>query len=438
MEEIMKRFSILVCILGLYFISTAWAQHPATKSPMGRHVPHRMAGQTSTTPDLTARRSFHAQANPGAATKIWELGTYPGGTWFASWHLNDLGVVVGRGDIPPDGYTHTLAVPLFGPHAGEWIDLGTLGGEQPKEWEEPFADISNTGLIVSQSTAKDGYEHAVAWTGETGLVDLGTLAATGDRRYASYKFSYSHGTNKLGTLIVGSGWNPETSRGWPAVWTPSFQWKDGKFVTKWKIQALDLSAFPELTGGGTWGVNDYGQIVGGGYNDDFTIFKALLWTPRAHGKGWEVTSLPPSAACPSNVAYGINEKGEIVGAVFSADYSCSVSLLWKPLDRERTRYSPPMNLPVPEGGFTSCENVGINNVGDMVGDCWNEDGSVNLPARWTKEDLTFSDVLNFPAVWGFGWGVNDFRIATVTYVSDLDGSCPYDTYGSCGGAIRLH
>jgi hypothetical protein len=45
---------------------------------------------------------------------------------------------------------------------------------------------------------------------------------------------------------------------------------------------------------------------------------------------------------------------------------------------------------------------------------------------------------NFPAVWGFGWGVNDFGIATVTYVSDLDGNCPHDTYASCAGAIQLH
>ena len=194
------------------FVWTAWAQQPATKPTIGRHLQHRMANQASRTPGLTASRSFVAQANPDHA-KILELGAYPGGTWFAAWRLNDLGVIVGRGDIPPDGYTHPLAVPLFGPHAGEWLDLGTLGGEQPKGWEEPFADISNTGLIVSQSTPKDGYEHAVAWTMETGLLDLGTLAATGDPRYASYKLSYSHGTNKLGTLIVGSGWNPETSRG---------------------------------------------------------------------------------------------------------------------------------------------------------------------------------------------------------------------------------
>jgi len=44
---------------------------------------------------------------------------------------------------------------------------------------------------------------AVAWTKETGMVDLGTLADTGDPRYASHNSSYAISTNKLGTLIVG-------------------------------------------------------------------------------------------------------------------------------------------------------------------------------------------------------------------------------------------
>ncbi len=98
-------------------------------------------------------------------------------------------MIVGLGDVPPIGrdglgYTHTLAVPLFGPNAGEWIDLGALRKKQLKGWEEPFADISDTGLVVSHSTAPDGQLHGVAWTKATGMVDLGTLADTGDPRYS--------------------------------------------------------------------------------------------------------------------------------------------------------------------------------------------------------------------------------------------------------------
>jgi hypothetical protein len=120
MEVIMRRISILACILGVCFVSAAWTQQPASKPPFGRHVLHRMANQTSRTSDVTVGRSFHAQANPDKG-KIWELGTYPGGTWFSTWHINDLGVIVGLGDVPgPDGVlsNHTLTVPLFGPRAG--------------------------------------------------------------------------------------------------------------------------------------------------------------------------------------------------------------------------------------------------------------------------------------------------------------------------------
>lgn len=430
----MRRISILACVLGASFVSTAWAQQAVTKSALGRHFAHRMANQASKTPDLTASRSFVAQADPEHGAKVWELGTYPGGTWFASWHLNDLGVIVGRGDVPPDGYTHTLVVPLSGPDAGKWIDLGTLGGEQPKGWEEPLADISNTGLIVSKSTAPGGREHGFAWTEETGMVDLGTLADTGDPQYASYNSSFATGTNNLGTLIVGQGWSVELDKGLPVVWTPSFKWKDGKFVTEWKIQALDLSAFPELTRGVAWEVNDYGQIIGTGINEDVTIFTALLWNPRPNGKGWDLTSLPPSPLYPLTQAYGINDRGEIVGVANSADFSIWLPRLWQPLDEKRTTYSQPIELPLPKGGFTSCEGVGINDLDDMVGDCWGN--MKDLPTRWTTKDLTFAEIIKFPGTWGFSWGVNNNRIAALTCWGGEN--CAANRYGSCGSAIQLH
>ena len=331
-------------------------------------------------------------------------------------------------------------MPLFGPNAGKWIDLGALSRKQPEGWEEPYADISNTGLVVSHSTTKGGHVHAVAWTKETGMVDLGTLADTGDPRYANHNSSYALATNKLGTLIVGGSGvdqNPDIGFFAPVVWTPSITWESGKFVTKWKIHKLDTAAFPDFVWA-AMGVNDYGQIIGvGGDYPSQTTATGALWNPRADGKGWEeLTRLTPSPACPLNIAYGINEKGEIVGTTDSPDYSCGVSLLWKPLDRKGTRYSDAIELPLPKDGFTACEGVGINDLGDLVGDCWNGDFSVDLAVRWTTKDPTFSEVLNFPADWSESWGVNNNRIATLTYGGGEN--CPADTYGSCGGAIQLH
>ena len=437
----MKCISILACILGICFVSTAWAQQPAAKPPFGKHFFHRMANQTPRAQRFTASRSSHAQANRDDSAKIWELGTYPGGTWFATWHINDLGVIVGLGDISPidgaAGYTHTLAVPLFGPRAGEWTDFE--GAELATGWEEPVADISNTGLVVSHATTQDGHVHGVAWTKAADPIDLGTLADTHDPRYASYNASYAFVTNKLGTLIGGNSGVDEWPWSAPVVWTPSNVWINGKFVTKWKIQKLDTAAFRDLAGWNVYGVNDYGQILAIGFNNDVSYIVGVLWNPRPDGKGWgKPMSLLPSPAYPSTAPYSINNKGEIVGTTLSPDQSMGLPLLWEPLNRNRTRYSKAIELPLPEGGFTNCENVGINELGDMVGDCWNDDYSLDLPARWTTKDLTFSEIINFPADWGFAWGVNNNRIASVTYLTDPSGNCSWDMYGSCGGAIQLH
>jgi len=441
----MKRVRFLLIALSLSFVPVVGAQQLATKPPIGKHLRHRMTNQTSGTPNQTERQAFSAHTNPDDAAKIWELGTYRGGTWLATWHINDLGVIVGRGDVPPIGpdgvgYTHTLAVPLFGPHSGEWIDLETLSGEQPTGWEEPLADISNTGLVVSRSTALDGHAHGVAWTKATDPFDLGALADTHDPRYATYKSSYAIGTNELGTLIVGgSSVDGDIDVGFLAlvVWASSNVWSNGKFVTKWQIHKLDTGEYRGF-GWDVWDVNNYGQIIGvGGNGNPATVETGALWNPRADGKGWEeLMSLPRSKAYPFTEPYGINEMGEIVGIVASADWNTQRSALWIPLDKTRTKYSKPIVLPVPAGGFTSCEAVGINNLGDIVGDCWNEDGSVNLPARWTTKDLDSSKIIAFPGDWGFAWGVNNNRIAAVTYGGGEN--CPADTYGSCVGAVQLH
>jgi hypothetical protein len=266
---------------------------------------------------------------------------------------------------------------------------------------------------------------------------LGTLADTGDRAYADYKSSYAYGTNKLGTLIVGgSAPYGDINVGFlaPVVWTPSNVWMNGKYVTKWRIHTLDTADFPDF-GWDIWGVNDYGQIVGvGGNGYPATIVTGALWNPRADGKGWEkLMSLPAPQAYPFADPYSINDMGEIVGIVASADLSTELPALWKPLNKTRTTYSQPIELALP-AGFTSCEGVGINDLGDIVGDCWND--VTDLPARWTTKDPTFSEIIKFPGSWGFSWGVNNSRIASVTYGDSKN--CPADTYGSCGGAAKLH
>ena len=363
---------------------------------------------------------------------FYDLGTYPGGTWFTTESINDLGVVVGLGDVPPIGpdgvgYTHPLAVPLFGPHAGEWIDLGTLGGVQPRGFEyESLTQISNTGLVASHSTTRDGYVHGVAWTKESGMVDLGTLADTGGTEYASHNSSSALGTNKLGTLIVGWSGVDGVAQA-PVVWTPAG--KRGGPAIVWKIHRLDTGKTPF---GQAWWVNDYGQISGVcGNHVDFVT--GVVWNPRADEEGWQLTLLPPDPVYPKSNAYGINEKGEIVGVAISQDGSIWLPRLWKPLDTNRTEYSQPIELALPQAGFKGCESVGINDLGDIVGDCWNN--GKDLPVRWIAEAPAFSEIIEFPGSWGYSWGVNNDGIAAITYGGGR--SCQGKTYVTCGGATEL-
>ena len=276
------------------------------------------------------------------------------------------------------------------------------------------------------------------WTKETGWFDLGTLADTGDPQYASYNSSYSTGPNKFGTLV--GGWSGENGNpDAPVVWTPSKLWMNGKSATKWKIHKLDTTAFPDLTGWNVWAPNDYGQIIGTAWNSDGAAtnsMTAVLWNLRPDGKGWKLIPLPPSQRYPFTQAYDINDEGEIIGVANSADFSITLPVLWKPLNYKRTKYSQPIELPLPQGGFTGCENVGINDRGDMVGDCWSD--TEDLPARWSTKDLTFSEIISFPVDWGFAWDVNDNRIAAITYTGGEKCSAGVPWVYTCGGAIQLH
>ncbi len=383
----MKRIGFLSLILCVSFVGVAGAQQ-STTSPL--------------------------------APSIKALGTYPGGTWFTTESINDHGWVVGLGDVPPDGFTHPLAVRMFGRHAGEWIDLGALGGVQPKGFEyESLTQISNTGLVASHSIAPDGQMHGVAWTKETGMIDLGTLADTG------HNSSSALGTNKSGSLIVGwSGIDGAALA--PVVWTPDGE--PGVPANVWNIHKLPI--MDELQYCQAWWVNDYPQISGV-CGDHLGTVTGVVWNLGADG--WQLKKLPPDPAYPSSNAYGINNKGEIVGVALSAGFGTWLPRLWKPLNTDRTEYSQPIELALPQAGFKGCESVGINDHGDIVGDCWNN--GKDLPVRWIAEDPAFSELIEFPGSWGYSWGVNNDGIAAVTYGGGR--SCQGKNYISCGGATEF-
>ena len=333
----MKRITILALIICACFLTEAWAQQQAVGPRMGKHAIHHRAFNSF--PKANGAPSDPIIATQAAArqNKVWELGTSPGGTWASMGDVNDFGVAVAQGDLP-DGSTHNFAVPLFGRHAGEWIDLGTLGGTE-SGWDEGLVTISDTGVIVGHSASTDqNRPHAMAWTETSGIVDLGTLADVG---YPTYNSSYAAGVNKWGTLIVGWSGVEESCLNCaptlPVVWTPTVVWKNGQPVTKWKIHKLDTTGFAVITKWYAWAVNDFGQIVGEGSGDNGE-FVGVLWTPLQNGK-WKLMQLPAVADYPASEPFNINDRGEISGDIEPADGSVWLPAFWKPLDSSRKTYS---------------------------------------------------------------------------------------------------
>ncbi|MGA7769637.1 MAG: hypothetical protein WCA27_25830 [Candidatus Sulfotelmatobacter sp.] len=430
----MRRISILALILCACLLTVAWAQQQAVGPRMGKHAIHHRAFNSF--PKANGAPSDPIIATQAAArqNKVWELGTSPGGTWASMGDVNDFGVAVDQGDLP-DGSTHNFAVPLFGRHAGEWIDLGTLGGTE-SGWDEGLVTISDTGLIVGHDASTDqNRPHAMAWTEKSGMVDLGTLADIG---YPTYNSSYAAGVNKMGTLIVGWSGVEESCLNCaptlPVVWTPTVMWKNGQLATKWKIHKLDTTGFDVMTKWYPWAVNDFGQIVGEGDGDNGE-FVGVLWTPLQNGK-WKLTQLPTLADYPDSEPFNINDRGEISGNIEPADFTVWIPSFWKPLGPSRKIYTNPIVLPIPEGGFANCYTDGINELGDLTGECWAQDYSAEQAVRWTTKDTTFSQVLGFPGDWSWSFRVNNDRIAVVTYGGG--DKCSADDYISCGGAIQLH
>ena len=418
----MKRIGILALILSATFASATWAQQNARMLPFGKRplLRHRIVNGMPKAPRAVGNQGLAASASAADSLRTWELGTYPGGTWVGLGDINDFGVAVGFGDIA-DGSTHTLAVPLFGPQAGKWIDLGTLGGTTAG-WEWPINRISDTGVIVGHSPTTQGPTHGIVWTEKTGIVDLGSLADAG---YPTHNSSYASGVNKLGTLLV--GWSGvDDGYDQPVVWMRSIVSKGGALVTKWEIRKLDTTGFEDVTQWTPWQANDLGQIVGYGYRSEGGAI-SFLWTPLPGGKSWKITTLgcgPDYAGCG---AYNITDRGEIAGYVESSDW---MPAYWKPLDPLRRTYSQAVVLALPAGYSAGGYADGINELGDVTGACWGDAGS--LAARWTTKDATFSQVIGSPTdSWSFSLGVSITRIAVLSYFGD---NCP----NGCARAVQIH
>ncbi len=158
--------------------------------------------------------------------------------------------------------------------------LGTLGG---------FSDaaaVSPEGDVTGSSDTGPGI-HAFYWSATTGMLDVGTLAATPG--------AFSTGWAVRKGIVVGESDAPGGRR--------AFAWN------RFTGQLQDLGALGGQRSA-AWAINGQGVIVGEAALADGTMV-ATRWTPNGGG-GYTASAIIATPHAGS-AAYGINDSGAIAG-----------------------------------------------------------------------------------------------------------------------------
>jgi len=251
-------------------------------------------------PDATDTVSFHINNNGQVVGRsnapqfgeynqpvLWEKGgiqvlpLLPGDDKGAALSINDRGQAVGYSANPGIGIRR--AVVWYGGTVSQLSPLPTGG-----MWDEAVG-LNEKGQFVGYSGPAPGQEHIALWEKDGSVHDLGTLGgAWGDA------FKINNNGQVIGQSATASNPNGE-----PFLW-------DNGVIT-------DLGMVAGDTFGQALDINMKGQIVGlsaGDPNDEST-YHALLWE---NGVMTDLqTMIPADSGWILLAAAGINEHGQIVG-----------------------------------------------------------------------------------------------------------------------------
>ena len=189
--------------------------------------------------------------------QLQNLGTPSGINWSAAYGVNNVGTVVGDGQLS----NGTFRGIVWNPN-GSITVLSTFGGASSQA-----TGVNDSGEVVGFASLSDGYQNAFAEIGGA-MIDLGTLGGGS---------SYAYGVNKSGE-IVGYSWLADGSQS-------AFLYDDGTM--------LNLNSLLPANSGWdllqAYAINDSGQITGTGlYNGQLTAF--VLTDPPAGPSG--IASVP--------------------------------------------------------------------------------------------------------------------------------------------------
>jgi hypothetical protein len=439
MKALKRCFWVLLCF---GFISSVWAQNQEKMTRPGKHLTprHRMANLLSKAQRMAHPGSYLAPAITSDNSKTWDLGVYPGRSTAELQSINDFGVAMGWSNLTIEGETETLmiGIPLLGFNAGQWFDSGVISGEDDTG---EAGGISNTGIIVGNIMSSNGWPEAYAWTPNHAGVYLGKYSDANGTDDGSIAIAINHS----GTLIVGDSGKvlPDgTMRVTALVWTSKVTWNNGQPTLSWEMHALPTGGWEQpgavfdgiaLIAWGGYGVNDLGQIAGDGWFYDPVLDEwweiAVLWTPTKGGKGWKIERLPMAAGLAYNEALGINDLGEIVGDVWESN---AFPALYKQDPRNKTWSVNVLPTTSPDLVYGWSVAWGINDLGDAVGYCTDENW-IPKATRWNSHDLSFAKSLGFPGDTSAAYGVNNLGIAVGGYqyfVFDANGNQEFDENGN--------
>jgi len=146
----------------------------------------------------------------------------------------------------------------------------------------------------------------------------------------------------------------------PASRAAAIQHPSPQFTYTW-----GLIDFPRSTSSGANGINDKGQIVGGYNNVNLGLYNLSDYAFRLKGNAFSSINFPGSEGTE---AFGINKSGEIVGVFADSSGILHGFLL------VGSTYT---QLDCPGAGGPGSDTIpfAINDSGEIVGDCQNDNGS---------------------------------------------------------------
>jgi probable HAF family extracellular repeat protein len=326
--------------------------------------------------------------------RLIDLGTLPGDVQSLALDINDRGQVVGRSGNWDPGCETGECTAVLWEN-GTVTDLGTLPDH---DYSEARA-INNQGEIVGLAGSWDSGQHgqhAVLW--DNGFItDLGMLPGEAS--------ASASGINERGQIIGSSGGSLASFIAPHAVLWDNGTITDLGILATW----FDSTASPvgRVDFSHAYGINNRGQIVGVSTTE--TGVHAVLW------ENGTVTDLGTLPSHNYSEAFGINERGQIMGLSGMWTDGCNAGQCTAVLWENGTIMD--LGIPMTAWGLPS----GINNPGQIVfGSNQSLVGYIR-PVLWDKGTITDLGALAAPGSgMGGAFGINDHG-EIVGFAVDADG-----------------